>query len=123
MNLKERFVSLIQRKWLSIRMLYLVFLISQTNDASKYVHLYPYLRVLNPGVTLVFYSWVVGIVPIVQIIASPLYRLWYNRVSTRQTISLNLTLLFLSNILYSCCNLFSPDMAIWMVLVSRLLME
>ena len=122
MNLKERFLSLIQRKWWSIRLLYLVFLISQTNDASKYVYLYPYLRVLNPGVTLLFYSWVVGIVPIGQIIASPLYGLWYNRVSTRQPISLNLTLLFLSNILYSCCNLFSPDMAIWMVLVSRLLM-
>lgn len=122
MNLSERLFSLNQRKWWSIRLMYLVFLISQTNDASKYVYLYPYLRVLNSDVSLVFYSWVVGIVPIGQIIVSPLYGLWYNRVSTRQPIIFNLTLLLLSNILYSCCNLFPPDMAIWMVLVSRLLM-
>ena len=118
----ERFRQFNERKWWSIRLMYLVLFVVQINDASKITYMYPYLKVLNPEVSDVFYSWVVGVYPIGIMIASPLFGFWYNRVSTRQPISFNLILLALSNLLYSCCNLFPPNVAIWIMFISRFLM-
>ena len=118
----ERFRDFNERRWWSVRLMYLVLFVVQINDASKITYLYPYLKVLNPHVSDVFYSWVVGVYPIGIMISSPVFGFWYNRVSTRQPITFNLTLLSLSNLLYSCCNLFPPYVAIWIMFISRFLM-
>ncbi|KAI6656980.1 Major facilitator superfamily domain-containing protein 8-like [Oopsacas minuta] len=122
MSLEEIFRSFRTRRWWSIRQLYLVLFIIQINNASKVTYLYPYLKVLNPEVSDVFYSWVIGVFPIGIVLSSPIFGFWYNRVSTRQPICFNLMLLTLCNLLYSCCNLFPPNLAIWMILISRFLM-
>ena len=86
------------------------------------MYLFPYLKVLNENVTDLFYSCIVGVFPMGIALSSPISGFWFNRVSTRLPIAFGLLLLVCSNLLYSCCGMFPPELAIWMVLVSMILM-
>ena len=116
------FLQFNERRWWSIRLMYVVIIMIHVDEASKLTYLYQYLKVLNPDVSDVFYSWVIGVYPIGIMIFSPVFGVWYNRVSTRQPIMFSLSLLALSNLVYSCCILFPTNWAVWMFCISRLLM-
>lgn len=76
---------------------------------------------MDPTTGKEFMGYVVAANPFAQMIVSPLFGWWSNRLgSIRLPITVSLGIFILSNTLYSCLELFEENRKYWM-LVSRLI--
>ena len=114
-------IKITSNKWWSIRIIYLTMFIYAVSFTIVITNLYPYLRTLNGDVDKGFYGWVVTAFSIGQFFSAPLFGLWFSYRNAREVFIFSIILSTLANILYAYAYLFSPTVALYIILLTRLL--
>ena len=114
-------IKISSNKWWPVRIIYLTMFIYAVSFTIVITNLYPYLRTLNSDVDKAFYGWVVTAFSIGQFFSAPLFGLWYHYRNAREVFIFSIILSTLANIIYAYAYLFSPTVALYVILLTRFL--
>ncbi|KAL5270563.1 hypothetical protein ACHWQZ_G001313 [Mnemiopsis leidyi] len=119
------FVAAEQKRWRSIRIMYLVLFLNSTGFSILLPSLWPYLQHLSPTVNYSFLGFAAAGYSFGQLIASPVVGKW-STMRKKVTLPVQVTMLVgvIGNLIYALSGLMkntSPTWALWLVVVGRVI--